>query len=67
MDEHERNIADEQAKEYGELVKIRDNLKHKLSEWDKHLTESKDNIRKTIETDAEKQMKDIKGKVFIEI
>jgi len=64
MDEHERNIADEQAKEYAELVKIRDNLNQKMSQWDKKLTESKDHIRKTIQTDAEKQMKEIKGKYF---
>lgn len=64
MDEHERNIADEHAKEYAELVKIRDNLNQKMSQWDKKLTESKDHIRKTIQTDAEKQMKEIKGKYF---
>jgi hypothetical protein len=67
MDEHERNIADEHAKEYAELVKIRDNLNQKMSQWDKKLTESKDHIRKTIQTDAEKQMKEIKGKIFLNI
>jgi hypothetical protein len=64
MDEHERNLADEHAKEYAELVKIRDQLHQKISQWDKKLTESKDHIRKTIQTDAEKQTKEIKGKNF---
>ena len=61
MDEHERNVAEEHAKEYAELVKIRDHVQQKLSQWDKKLTESKENIRKTIQSDAEKQMKEIKG------
>jgi hypothetical protein len=64
MDEHEQNIANEHAKEYAELVKIRDNLNEKLSQWDTKLAESKDHIRKTIQIDAEKQMKEIKGKNF---
>ncbi|CAF4266447.1 unnamed protein product, partial [Rotaria sp. Silwood2] len=59
MNEHEQNIVDEQKKEYSELIKIRDNLKEKISQWDKKLTESKENIRKTIEIDAEKQIKEI--------
>jgi vacuolar-type H+-ATPase subunit H len=64
MDEHERNVADEHAKEYAELVKIRDNLNQKITQWDKKLTESKDNIRKTIQNDAEKQIKEIKGNKY---
>ena len=62
MDEHERNLANEQAKEYAELLKIRENLTEKLSEWDKKLNESKENIRQTIHDDAEKQIKEIQGK-----
>jgi hypothetical protein len=65
MDEHKQNQVNEHAKEYAELIKIRDNLTQKISEWDKHLTESKDDIRKTIQIDAEKQMKDIKGRRFL--
>jgi vacuolar-type H+-ATPase subunit H len=64
MDEHARSIADEHAKEYAELVKIRDNLHQKMSQWDKKLTESKDNIRKSIQNDAERQVKEIKGKII---
>lgn len=61
MDEHERNIADEHAKEYAELIKIRDNVNQKMSHWDKKLTDSKENVRKIIQNDAEKHMKEIKG------
>ncbi|CAF3895842.1 unnamed protein product [Rotaria sp. Silwood1] len=59
MDEHERNLANEQAKEYAELIKIRDNLIEKLSHWDNKLNESKENIRQLIHNDAEKQIKEI--------
>ncbi|CAF0885184.1 unnamed protein product [Rotaria sp. Silwood1] len=59
MNEHEENIANEQAKEYSELVKIRDNLNEKISQWNNKLTESKENIRKMIQVDAEKQIKEI--------
>lgn len=62
MDEHERNLANEQAKEYAELIKIRDNLTEKLSHWDNKLNESKENIRQSIHNDAEKQIKEIQGK-----
>jgi hypothetical protein len=61
MDEHERSLADEQAKEYAELLKIRENLVEKMSQWDKKLHESKENVRQTIHTDAEKQIKEIQG------
>ncbi|CAF0944325.1 unnamed protein product [Rotaria sordida] len=59
MDEHERNLANQQAKEYAELIKIRDNLTEKLSQWDNKLNESKENIRQSIHNDAEKQIKEI--------
>ncbi|CAF1106046.1 unnamed protein product [Rotaria sordida] len=59
MNEHEQSIADEQIKEYSELIKIRDKLNEKISQWDKKLTESKENIRKTIQIDVEKQIKEI--------
>jgi hypothetical protein len=61
MDEHERNLATEQAKEYAELLKIRDNLKEKISHWDKKLDESKESIHQLIHNDAEKQIKEIQG------
>ncbi|CAF2498294.1 unnamed protein product [Rotaria sp. Silwood2] len=59
MDEHERNLTNEQAKEYAELIKIRDNLTEKLSQWDNKLNESKENICHLIYNDAEKQIKEI--------
>jgi predicted XRE-type DNA-binding protein len=62
MEEHERIVADEQAKEYAELLKIRTNLMEKISQWDTKLTESKENIRQAIHNDAEKQIKEIQGK-----
>lgn len=63
MNEHEQSITYEQTKEYIELVKIRDNLNERLSEWDKQITELKDVIRRQIQIDAEKQIKEIEGKV----
>jgi hypothetical protein len=65
MDEHERILANEQAKEYAELIKIRENLIEKISQWDKKLTESKENIRQAIHNDAEKQIKEIQGRNII--
>jgi len=62
MEEHERIVADEQAKEYAELLKIRTNLMEKISQWDTKLTESKENIRQAIHNDAEKQIKEVQGK-----
>lgn len=62
MNEHERTLADEQAKEYAELDKIRDNLMEKMSHWDKNLNESKEQARQAIHDDAEKQIKAIQGK-----
>jgi len=62
MDEHERIIANEQAKDYAELIKIRENLIQKLSQWDPKLTESKEHIHQAIHNDAEKQIKEIQGK-----
>lgn len=61
MNEHERTLADEQAKEYAELQKIRNQLIEKLSQWDQNLNESKDAVRKAIRSDAEKQIKEIQG------
>jgi hypothetical protein len=62
MDDHERMLADEQAKEYAELVKIRENLIEKMSHWDTKLTESKEHIHHAIHHDAEQQIKEIQGK-----
>jgi len=59
MEEHERTLADENAKEYEELVKIRDNLMEKMTQWDKTLTETREQIRKNIQIDVNKQMKEI--------
>lgn len=64
MDEHERMLANEQAKEYAELRKIRENLGEKISQWDPKLTESKEHIRQAIHNDVEKQIKEIHGKFF---
>ncbi len=61
MDEHERNLANEQAKEYAELLKIRENLSEKMLQWDKKLNESKETIHQSIHNDAEKQIKEIQG------
>jgi hypothetical protein len=61
MDEHERMVANEQAKDYAELVKLRGNLHEKISQWDTKLTESKEHVRHSIHHDAEKQMKEIQG------
>lgn len=62
MNEHEQYMAGEHTKEHSELLKIRNNLNERISEWDKKLTESKDNIQKTIQNDVEKQIKVIQGK-----
>ena len=62
MDEHERNLANEQAKDYAELHKIRETLVEKMTHWDKNLNESKDHVRQAIRTDAEKQIKEIEGR-----
>lgn len=62
MDEHERMLVNEQAKDYAELQKIRENLREKLSHWDPQLTESKEHVRQAIHQDAEKHMKEIRGK-----
>ncbi|CAF3327008.1 unnamed protein product [Rotaria socialis] len=59
MDEHEKTLANEQAKEYADLVKIRENLTEKLSQWDNKLDQSKENIRELIHKDAEKHIKEI--------
>lgn len=61
MEEHERMLAHEQAKDYAELSKIRDNLGEKISHWDTKLTESKEHVRQAIQQDAEKQTKEIRG------
>jgi hypothetical protein len=61
MDEHERIVANEQAKDYAELVKIRGHLHEQVSHWDTKLTESKEHVRQSIRQDAEKQMKEIQG------
>lgn len=61
MDQHEQMINSEQAKEYAELLKIRETLMEKLTEWDNKLNESKEDVRKKIHKDAEKQIKDIQG------
>jgi len=65
MDEHERLVANEQAKDYAELLKIRENLNEKMSHWDTKLTESKENIRHSIHNDAEKQTKEIHGERMV--
>jgi hypothetical protein len=65
MDDHARVIAAEHGKEYAELIEIRDNLNEKISHWDKKLIELRNNIHSTVQTDAEKQIKEIKGKIFI--
>ena len=62
MNEHERTLADEQAKEYAELQKIRNHLMDKMSHWDENLNESKEAVRQAIHNDAEKQIKEIQGK-----
>jgi len=62
MDDHERILATEQAKDYAELVKIRNTLTERISQWDKKLTDSKETIQQTIHNDAEKQIKEIQGK-----
>ena len=62
MDEHERILANEQAKDYAELTKIRGDLTDKLAHWDEKLTESKEHARQAIHSDAEKQIKEIQGK-----
>ena len=62
MNEHERTVADEQAKEYAELHKIRNYLMEKMSHWDKNLNDSKEHARQAIHHDAEKQIKEIQGK-----
>jgi hypothetical protein len=61
MNDHERTVADEQAKENAELHKIRDDLTKKMSNWDNKLNESKESARKAIHLDAEKQRKEIQG------
>jgi hypothetical protein len=65
MDEHERLVANEQAKDYAELLKIRENLNEKMSHWDTKLTESKENIRHSIHNDVEKQTKEIHGERMV--
>ncbi len=61
MDEHERIVVNEQTKDYAELIKIRENLNEKISQWDMKLTESKEQIHQIIHNDAEKQIKEIQG------
>ena len=62
MNEHEQYIIDKYAKQYDELVKIRNYLNEQLSQWNEKLIESKDQIRKTIQIDVEKQIQAIQSK-----
>ena len=62
INEHEQNLIDEHTKTHAELLKIRENLKEKLSQWDYKLNELKENIRQSIHNNTEKQIKEIQGR-----